>query len=117
MTFSVTITDRGQTSTRTLNFAISDLTAGGTMAASDIPFSAYNTIPVGTLEQAIQVLADQSFRTGSTPTGSNVAEGDTWYDTTNNQQYVYRETSSGVFKWVPIIFADSDSDTLDAGTF
>ena len=115
MAFSVTITDRGEASSVDLDFAI-PLT-GGSAAASDISISAYNSVPAGTLEEAIQFLADQSFRTASTPTGSNVAEGDTWYDTANNQQYVYRETSSGVFNWVPIIFADSDSDTLDAGTF
>jgi hypothetical protein len=32
---------------------------------------------------------------------------------------VYRETSTGVFNWVPLIIGDitGDSDTLDAGSF
>ena len=44
---------------------------------------------------------------------------DTWYDIDDNQLKVYRETSSGVFEWVPIMIGNisDDSDTLDAGAF
>lgn len=115
MAFSVTITDRGEASSLDLDFAIpSTLTA---TAAGDISITASGGVPEGTLQEVLQHLADQSFRSSSTPTGDTIAEGDTWYDTANDQQYVYRETSSGVFQWVPIIFGDTDSDTLDSGTF
>lgn len=91
----------------------------GVIDASSVTVSAYNTIPSGFLDNALKVLADQNFRSDSTPTGSYIEEGDTWYDTDDNQLKVYRETSSGVFEWVPIILGTSsgDSDTLDGGAF
>ena len=91
----------------------------GDIDASSVTVSAYNTIPSGFLDNALKVLADQNFRSDSTPTGSYIEEGDTWYDTDDNQLKVYRETSSGVFEWVPIILGTSsgDSDTLDGGAF
>ena len=91
----------------------------GVIDASSVTVSAYNTIPSGFLDNALKVLADQNFRSDSTPTGSYIEEGDTWYDTDDNQLKVYRETSSGVFEWVPIILGASsgDSDTLDGGAF
>lgn len=84
-----------------------------------IAFVPYNTITATTVEGALKQLADQDFRSTSAPSGTNVQEGDTWYDTDDDQLKVYRETSSGVFQWVPIIVgaADGDSDTLDAGAF
>ena len=71
------------------------------------------------VQAAIDQLAAQDFRSDSAPTGANLEEGDTWYDTDDNQLKVYRETSNGVFQWVPIIVgaAGDDSDTLDAGAF
>ena len=65
--------------------------------AQNVAFTPYNTITAG----------------------ATVEEGDTWYDTDDNQLKVYRETSSGVFAWVPIIVGNEspDSDTLDAGAF
>ena len=67
----------------------------------------------------MQQLADQDFRGANAPTGSNIQEGDTWYDTDDEQFKVYRETSSGTFQWVPIIVgaAGGDSDTIDAGSY
>ena len=71
------------------------------------------------VQDAIEELAGQNFQQANTPTGSQVSEGDTWYDTDDDQYKIYRETSSGVFQWVPIMVgsADGDSDTLDAGAF
>ena len=86
---------------------------------SSIPIVPHGTITATTLQEALEQLADQDFRTTETPTGSNIEEGDTWYDIDDNQLKVYRETSSGVFEFVPIIVGDAsgDSDTLDAGAF
>ena len=87
--------------------------------ATEIYFAPYNTITVSNVGDALKQLADQDFRSASAPTGSNVGEGDMWYDTDDDELKVYRETSSGVFQWVPIILgaAADNSDTLDAGTF
>jgi hypothetical protein len=88
------------------------------LKTSSIPIVPHGTITATTLQEALEQLADQDFRSISTPT-TNVEEGDTWYDTDDNQLKVYRETSTGVFEWVPIIVGDlsPDSDTLDAGAF
>ena len=73
------------------------------------------------VSDAIKQLADQNFRGTTAPSAStaNLEEGDLFYDTDDNQIKVYRETSSGVFEFVPIIVGDAsgDSDTLDAGAF
>lgn len=89
------------------------------MDSANVSFDGHGTIPAGSVREAIQRLADQDFRTTSTPTSSYIEEGDTWYDTDDNQLKVYRETSTGVFDWVPIMVGNisPDSDTLDAGAF
>ena len=91
----------------------------GTLQASNIIVTPYNTIASTNLQTVLQGLADQDFRGASAPTGSTVSEGDTWYDTDDDQLKVYRETSSGTFQWVPIIVgaAAGDSDTIDAGSY
>ena len=88
-------------------------------------FSPYGTITATNVSDALKQLADQDFRGTTAPSGSTVAgvatvaEGDTWYDTNDDQFKVYRETSTGTFEWVPIIVgaASGDSDTIDAGSF
>ena len=79
----------------------------------------YKTITATNVQAALEQLADQDFRGTSAPTGSNIEEGDTWYDTDDEQFKVYRETSTGTFQWVPIIVgaAGGDSDTVDAGSY
>lgn len=114
-TRSVEITDR----TRDVTVSTVALPSTSTVNASNISVTPYNTITATDLEAALQQLADQDFRGTSTPTGDNIQEGDTWYDTDDDQMYVYRETSPSTFEWVPIILgtAGEDSDTLDAGAF
>jgi hypothetical protein len=87
--------------------------------AANIAITPYNTITSTNLQTALQQLADQNFRGTSAPTGTTVQEGDTWYDTDDDQLKVYRETSSGTFQWVPIMVgaAGGDSDTVDAGSY
>ena len=78
-----------------------------------------NVYPTGSLTTALEKLADQFFRGTTAPTGSNLEEGDLWYDTDDNQLKIYREVSSGTFQFVPIMIGNnsSDSDTIDAGSF
>ena len=111
---SVTLSDDSTTLTVN-NFALPT----AYVDAVDVTFSPHGTVTATNLRDAVQQLADQNFRSDDTPTGSNVEEGDTWYDTDDNQLKVYRETSSGVFEWVPIMVGNisEDSDTLDAGAF
>tara|TARA_B100002019_G_scaffold266288_1_gene256433 strand:- start:320 stop:745 length:426 start_codon:yes stop_codon:yes gene_type:complete len=93
--------------------------------SANVVFSPYNTLSATNVSDALKQLADQNFRSDDAPTGtiiggvSTLAEGDTWYDTDDDQLKVYRETSSGVFEWVPIMVGNisPDSDTLDAGAF
>lgn len=94
-------------------------TAIPTQNASNLALSPSGSLEADTVQGAIDELAGNDFRSNNTPTGSQVSEGDTWYDTDDNQYKIYRETNAGVFQWVPIMVgaADGDSDTLDAGAF
>ena len=91
----------------------------GQITANNVTVTPYNTISSTNLQTVLQGLADQDFRGTSAPTGSTVSEGDTWYDTDDDQLKVYRETSSGNFAWVPIMVGNisADSDTIDAGSY
>ena len=84
--------------------------------AAALPVTPHGTITATNVQAALQQLADQDFRSTSQPTGTNVQEGDTWYDTDDNIMKVYREISSGVFAWTNLVVAETD-DTLDAGAF
>ncbi len=91
------------------------------MDSQNVVFTPHNTITANNVSDALKQLADQQFRGTTPPAGgtANLEEGDLFYDTDDNQIKVYRETSSGVFEFVPIIVGDAsgDSDTLDAGAF
>ncbi len=116
-TITVDITD-DVTSVQAYSLAI-PISVPGTLNAENIITTPYNTITATDLDTALKQLADQNFRGTTAPTGSTVSEGDTWYDTDDEQFKVYRETSSGTFQWVPIIVgaAAGDSDTIDAGSY
>ena len=84
--------------------------------AAQISIQPHGTLTAGTVQGALEQLADQDFRSTDTPTGTNVSEGDTWYDTDDNEMKVYREISTGVFAWTNLVVAEAD-ETLDAGAF
>ena len=90
-----------------------------TSEASGISSEAYGSVTATNVQGAIQQLADQSFRQAAAPTGATVSEGDTWYDTDDDEFKVYREISTGVFAWAPIMIGTppGDSDIVDAGAF
>jgi hypothetical protein len=73
--------------------------------------------PGGNLTNALEVLADQFYRGDTAPTGSNLGEGDLWYDTDDDQLKVYRETSTNTFEFVPLASATGTMDNLDGGGF
>ena len=84
--------------------------------AAGLPFVPHGTVTATNVQSALEQLADQDFRSNDTPTGTNVSEGDTWYDLDDNIMKVYREISSGVFAWTNVVVAETN-DTLDAGAF
>ena len=107
----------------TTTLTISSAVAGAATDAQGITFNN----PVGTLsdettvEGALNFLANQFFVQTTAPTSSttDLAEGDLFYDTDDNQLKIYREVRSGTFQFVPIMIGNdsSDSDTVDAGAF
>ena len=86
------------------------------VSAAALPFEPHGTVTATNVQNALEQLADQDFRSDDAPTGANVSEGDTWYDTDDNLMKVYREISSGVFAWTNLVVAETD-ETLDAGAF
>jgi hypothetical protein len=106
-----------QVTTVTASLALPSV-LGLVVSGENISIAPYNNITATTLQGAIEQLADNNFSQSTVPV-TNINEGDTWYNTSTDDFYVYRETSVGVFEWVPIILgaADGDSDTLDAGAF
>jgi hypothetical protein len=117
---TTSISATAQTTTLTISSAIAS-SVGTT--ASNVSLGS----PVGTLtgqntvEGALNFLANQFYVATSAPSAdtTNLAEGDLFYDTDDNQLKIYRETSSGNFEFVPIMIGNSsaDSDTVDAGGF
>ena len=88
--------------------------------ASDVTYTNINnTLPGGNVQDALADLADQFYRQSSTPSGSNLAEGDLWYNTSSEELFVYRQVSGG-YEWHTIASAGGSSPTsftLDGGSF
>ena len=113
---STSVTASGTATTlEVFNTAIPSITSEASAVAS----VAYGSVTATTVQGAIEQLADQSFRQAAAPTGATVSEGDTWYDTDDDEFKVYREISTGVFAWAPIMIGTppGDSDIVDAGAF
>ena len=126
MATTITITPNNTSinaTSQSTTLTISNAIAGTADDAAGISLSN----PVGTLasettvEGALNFLANQFFVPTTAPTSSttDLAEGDLFYDTDDNQLKIYRETSSGNFEFVPIMIGNNsaDSDTVDAGSF
>jgi hypothetical protein len=88
------------------------------LVSTNIVVTPHGTITSTNLQQALEQLADQKFVQVSTPT-LNVENGDFWFNPDDETLYVYREVSTGVFNWVPIMIGNNspDSDTIDAGSY
>jgi len=94
-----------------------DLLTAFTASAGDITIAAHGTWSGGNLQNAFNFLTDQFYRQASEPTGDNLAEGDLWYDTDDDQLKVYRETSANTFEFVPLAQATDTMNNLDGGLF
>lgn len=88
------------------------------LSASGIIVTPHGTITATTLQLALEQLADQKFVQTTTPI-SNIEKGDFWLNPDDEILYVYREVSTGVFNWVPVMIGNNspDSDTIDAGSY
>jgi len=97
--------------------AISPADASST--AAQLSFVPHNVITATNVQDALEQLADQYFRSNDVPdpTTTNLEEGDFFYDLNDNQLKVYRETSTNVFQFVPLAQATGDMETVDAGSF
>ena len=96
----------------------SDLTLQAGIA-TDIVYTQTGSLAGGNLQDALGDLADQFYRQASTPSGSNLAEGDLWYNTSSEELFVYRQVSGG-HEWHTIASAGGSSPTsftLDGGSF
>jgi hypothetical protein len=97
----------------------SDLTLQASLAEY-VTYTQTGSLAGGNLQDALGDLADQFYRQSSTPSGSNLAEGDLWYNTSSEELFVYREISTGVYEWHTIASAGGSSPTsftLDGGSF
>jgi hypothetical protein len=126
MATTVTITPKTSAITATSNtttLTISSAVAAALSDASGITLSSPSGTLVGTnnVEDALNFLADQFHVATTAPSAdlANLAEGDLFYDTDDNQLKIYREITSGNFEFVPIMIGNNsaDSDTVDAGSF
>jgi len=96
----------------------SDLTLQASLA-TDITYTETTTLPGGNVQEALADLAEQFFKQSATPSGSNLEEGDLWYDTANEELFVYRQITGG-YAWHVIASAGGSSATaftLDGGSF
>ena len=99
------------------NVSISAVNPTASFTASGLEFTPHATITGTNIQDALEQLADQFFRGDDAPTGSNLTEGDLWYDTDDDQLKVYRETSANNFEFVPLASATGTMDNLDGGLF
>ena len=96
----------------------SDLTFAASLA-EDVVYTQTGSLAGGNVQDALGDLADQFFRQSSTPSGSNLAEGDLWYNTSSEELFVYTQVSGG-YEWHTIASAGGSSPTsftLDGGSF
>ena len=96
----------------------SDLTFQASLA-EDVTYTSTTTLPGGNVQEALADLAEQFYRQSATPSGSNLGEGDLWYDTANEELFVYRQVTGG-YEWHVIASAGGSSATaftLDGGSF
>ena len=112
------VTVDGSSSAISVAPTVTEVTAN--LALVDVGAASVSIVPTGSvtatnIQDAIQQLADQNFRSNDAPTGNTVEVGDTWYDQDDNIFYVYR-TVDGTTDWFPILTTD-EADETDGGAF
>jgi hypothetical protein len=106
---STTYDISGDTTTLTMNTAISGA------SATDIIYSPSGRMEATNIQTAIDEIAGDYFVQAGTPSGSQLNEGDLWYDTDDDEIKVYREST-----WQTLAGAGGTAETmltLDGGSF
>ena len=90
-------------------------TSLGSQEASAINYSPTGRMAATTVQGALDEIAGDFFVQDSTPSGSQLNEGDLWYDTDDDELKVYRGTT-----WQTLAGAGGTAETmltLDGGSF
>ena len=95
----------------------SDLTFQASLA-EDVTYTSTTTLPGGNVQDALADLAEQFYRQSATPSGSNLGEGDLWYDTDDDALKAYIEIG-GSPAWPTLLQAGAENEMLllDGGNF
>ena len=106
---STTYNISGASTTLTMNTAISGVNA------TDIVYAPTGRMSTTNVQAALDELAGDYFMQAAAPSGSQLNEGDLWYDTDDDELKVYRGT-----QWQTLAGAGGDVETmmsLDGGSF
>ena len=90
-------------------------TSLGSQEASAINYTPTGRMAATTVQGALDEIAGDFFVQDGTPSGSQLNEGDLWYDTDDDELKVYRGTT-----WQTLAGAGGDAQTmltLDGGSF
>jgi len=86
-----------------------------TQLAASINYTPSGRMAATTVQGALDEIAGDFFVQDGTPSGSQLNEGDLWYDTDDDELKVYRGTT-----WQTLAGAGGDAETmltLDGGSF
>jgi exopolysaccharide biosynthesis protein len=106
---STTYDVSGESTTLTLNTAVAATNA------TDIMYSPTGRMSAVNVQTALDEIAGDYFMQAAAPSGSQLNEGDLWYDTDDDELKVYRGTA-----WQTLAGAGGDVETmmsLDGGSF
>jgi hypothetical protein len=87
------------------------------LTSAGLTFTPHGTVTAINVQEALEQVASQSFRSNIAPSGSNLQEGDLWYNPDDDQLKVYRDSSTNNFEFVPLAAATDTMDNLDGGQF
>ncbi len=115
---STTLTIDGVTTNYNIsgeNTTLEISTSLGSQQASAINYTPTGRMAATTVQGALDEIAGDFFVQDSTPSGSQLNEGDLWYDTDDDELKVYRGST-----WQTLAGAGGDPETmltLDGGSF
>ena len=115
---TTTLTIDGTSTTYNVSGTSTVLEISSTIAtqyAAAINYTPTGRIAATTVQGALDEIAGDFFVQDSTPSGSQLNEGDLWYDTDDDELKVYRGTT-----WQTLAGAGGDPETmltLDGGSF
>jgi hypothetical protein len=78
----------------------------------DVNVTSHNNLPSGNLQDALHHLEDQIYQQTAAPIGSNLSEGDLWYDLTTDRMNVYRDNTWEILVTSPALSDDTGYDNI-----